>query len=72
MHCVDESPTGGPVMLGLHCMPTGSFLYRHMIPGFVAAGYRCIAPGHIGFDRSDKPVDIHWYTIARHGAPIGT
>ena len=21
---------------------------------------------HLGFGRSDKPTDIHWYTIARH------
>jgi len=37
-----------------------------MIPGLVDAGYRCIAPDHLGFGRSDKPTDIHWYTIARH------
>ena len=40
-------------------------LYRDVIPvGW--AGYRCIAPDHMGFGRSDKPTDIHWYTIARH------
>ena len=66
MHYVDEGPEDGPVMLLLHGMPTWAFLYRHMIPGLVAAGFRCIAPDHIGFGRSDKPVDIHWYTIARH------
>ena len=66
MHYVDEGPKKGPVMLLLHGMPTWSYLYRDMIPGLVQAGYRCIAPDHIGFGRSDKPVDIHWYTIARH------
>ena len=66
MHYVDEGPRDGPVMLLLHGMPTWAFLYRDMIPGLVAAGYRCIAPDHIGFGRSDKPTDIHWYTIARH------
>lgn len=66
MHYVDEGPKDGPVMLLLHGMPAWSFLYRDMIPGLVEAGYRCIAPDHIGFGRSDKPTDIHWYTIARH------
>ena len=66
MHYVDEGPRDGPVMLLLHGMPTWAFLYRDMIPGLVAAGCRCIAPDHMGFGRSDKPTDIHWYTIARH------
>ncbi len=66
MHYVDEGPRDGPVMLLLHGMPTWAFLYRNMIPELTAAGYRCIAPDHMGFGRSDKPTDIHWYTIARH------
>ena len=66
MHYVDEGPKDGPVMLLPHGMPTWAYLYRDMIPGFVQAGYRCIAPDHMGFGRSDKPTDIHWYTIARH------
>ncbi len=66
MHYVDEGPKDGPVMLLLHGMPTWSFLYRDVIPVLVAAGYRCIAPDHMGFGRSDKPTDIYWYTVARH------
>ena len=66
VHYVDEGPRDGPVMLLLHGMPTWAYLYRDMIPPLVAAGYRCIAPDHAGFGRSDKPTDIHWYTIARH------
>jgi len=66
MHYIDEGPRDGPVMLLLHGMPTWSYLYRDMIPPLVEAGYRCIAPDHMGFGRSDKPTDIHWYTIARH------
>ena len=66
MHYVDEGPRDGPVMLLLHGMPTWSYLYRDIIPPLVSAGYRCIAPDHIGFGRSDRPTDIHWYTIARH------
>lgn len=66
MHYLDEGPRDGPVMLLMHGMPTWSYLYRDIIPVLVSAGYRCIAPDHIGFGRSDKPTDIHWYTIARH------
>jgi haloalkane dehalogenase len=66
MHYVDVGPKDGPVMLLLHGMPTWSYLYRHMIPLLVDAGYRCIAPDHMGFGKSDKPTDVHWYTIARH------
>jgi haloalkane dehalogenase len=66
MHYLDEGPADAPVMLLLHGMPTWSYLYRDIIPMLVSAGYRCIAPDHMGFGRSDKPTDIHWYTIARH------
>ena len=66
MHYVDEGPEDGPVMLLLHGMPTWAYLYRTMIPKLVEAGYRCIAPDQMGFVRSDKPTDIHWYTIAGH------
>ncbi|MCH8007960.1 MAG: alpha/beta fold hydrolase [Chloroflexi bacterium] len=67
MHYVDEGPRNGHVILMLHGMPTSSFLYRRMIPPLVAAGYRCIAPDHIGFGKSDKVLDDAWYTIAKHG-----
>jgi haloalkane dehalogenase len=63
---VDEGPAEGPVMLLLHGMPTWAYLYRDMIPILVDAGYRCVAPDHLGFGRSDKPTDAAWYTIARH------
>ena len=66
VHYLDEGPRDGPVMLLCHGMPTWSYLYRHMIPALVEAGYRCIAPDHLGFGKSDKPLDLHWYTIARH------
>ncbi len=66
VHYVDEGPADGPVMLLLHGMPTWAYLYRDIIPPLVDAGYRCIAPDHLGFGRSDKPTDFHWYSIARH------
>lgn len=66
MHYVDEGPRDGPAMLLVHGMPTSSYLYRHMIPPLVAAGYRCVAPDHIGFGKSDKVLDDHWYSIEKH------
>ncbi len=65
-HYLDEGPREGPVALLLHGEPTWSYLYRKMIPPLVAAGYRCIAPDHIGFGRSDKVTDDRWYVIDRH------
>jgi len=49
-------------------MPTWSYLYRDIIKQLVAHGYRCIAPDHIGFGRSDKVTDPAWYNIAQHTA----
>ena len=66
MHYIDEGPEDAPVALLVHGMPTWSYLYRNMIPSLLAAGYRCIAPDHIGFGRSDKVTDPAWYDIARH------
>ena len=70
MHYLDEGPNDGPVALMVHGMPTWSYLYRSIIPTMVAAGYRCIAPDHIGFGRSDKVTDPGWYDIARHTANL--
>ena len=68
MHYVDEGPPDGPVALMVHGMPTWSYLYRKVIVAMRDAGYRCIAPDHIGFGRSDKVTDPSWYDIARHTA----
>lgn len=56
---------GRPVVF-VHGEPTWSFLWRKVIPPVRDAGYRCIAPDHAGFGRSDKPTDIAWYSYDRH------
>jgi len=66
LHYVDEGPRDAPVFLLTHGEPSWSYLYRHWIPTLVAAGYRCVAPDHIGFGRSDKVTDPEWYVIERH------
>ena len=49
-----------------HGEPTWGYLYRFMIPPFVAAGHRVIVPDLIGFGRSDKPVDRSTYSYDAH------
>jgi len=66
MHYVDEGPSDGEVVLLLHGEPSWSYLYRKMIPVYVEAGYRAIAPDLIGFGKSDKPVEMDDYTYASH------
>lgn len=66
VHYIDEGPADGEVVLMLHGEPSWSYLYRKMIPVFVAAGYRAIAPDLIGFGRSDKPVSMDVHTYAFH------
>lgn len=65
-HYLDEGPSDAPIALLLHGEPTWSYLYRTMIPPLLAAGYRCIAPDHIGFGKSDKVLEDNWYVIERH------
>ena len=67
MHLIDEgSPWSDQVFLCLHGEPTWSFLYRKMIPTFLEAGGRVVAPDLFGFGRSDKPVDDRVYTFDFH------
>jgi haloalkane dehalogenase len=68
IHYLDEGPPDGDVVLLLHGQPAWSYLYRHMIPPLVEAGFRVIAPDLVGFGRSDKPTRIEDYTYARHVA----
>lgn len=66
-----EEGEGAPVVF-VHGEPTWSFLWRAVIPPVAEAGFRCIAPDHAGFGRSDKPTDIDWYTYDRHTALSAT
>ena len=68
IHYVDEGPRDGVPVLLLHGEPTWSYLYRKMIPGLVARGYRALAPDLVGFGRSDKPSRPEDYTYPRHVA----
>ena len=66
MFYLDEGPKTAPVFLCLHGQPTWSYLYRRMIPHFLAAGGRVVAPDFYGFGRSDKPTDDGVYSFDFH------
>ncbi|MES2611032.1 MAG: tRNA adenosine(34) deaminase TadA [Pseudomonadota bacterium] len=56
LHYLDEGPHDAPrTWLCLHGNPAWSYLYRHMLPVWLAAGDRVVAPDLIGFGKSDKP-----------------
>jgi haloalkane dehalogenase len=54
LHYIDEG-SGAPILM-VHGNPTWSFLYRNMIKALTPE-HRCIAPDHLGFGLSDKPLD---------------
>src|SRR5438128_9791768 len=64
VHYVDEGK--GETILCLHGEPSWAFLYRKMIPRFVGAGKRVVAPDFIGFGRSDKFTEIADYSFKLH------
>jgi pimeloyl-ACP methyl ester carboxylesterase len=67
LHYVDEGPRGAQTtFLCLHGEPTWAYLYRRMLPVFVQAGHRVVAPDLFGFGRSDKPLDEAVYTFDFH------
>ena len=70
MHYLDErgshSPDAGLTFLCLHGNPAWSYLYRKMIPVFLQAGHRVVAPDLIGFGKSDKPKKESFHTFSLH------
>jgi haloalkane dehalogenase len=71
VHYLDEgSRDAAATVLCLHGNPSWAYLYRHMIPVFLAARMRVVAPDLIGFGRSDKPRDPAWHTFDKHRAML--
>lgn len=62
LHFVDEGD-GEPIVM-LHGNPTWGYLYRKFI-GPLSETNRCVVPDHMGFGKSDKPLDQP-YTLVRH------
>ncbi|MCG7519481.1 haloalkane dehalogenase [Ruegeria sp. Ofav3-42] len=71
VHHVDEGAKNANPILMMHGEPSWSYLYRHMIAGFVSRGHRAVAPDLIGFGCSDKPTGRSDYTYERHVTWMG-
>ena len=67
LHYLDEGPPDARrTWLCLHGNPSWSYLYRHMIPVFLSAGDRVVAPDLIGFGKSDKPKKESAHSFSWH------
>ena len=67
MHYLDEGPKDASLTwLCLHGNPAWSYLYRKMIPVFLAQGHRVVAPDLIGFGKSDKPKKDSFHSFETH------
>jgi len=66
MHYLDEGPRDGNVILLLHGQGCWAYIFRKMIPGLAAGGYRVLVPDFIGFGRSDKLPSTDNHTFERH------
>ncbi|MEO5669146.1 MAG: tRNA adenosine(34) deaminase TadA [Ramlibacter sp.] len=66
LHYLDEGPADAQTWLCLHGNPAWSYLYRKMIPVFLQAGHRVVAPDMIGFGKSDKPKKDGAHTFSWH------
>ena len=66
MHYIDEGERDAPVIFLTPSQGCWVYMYRHMIPLLVAAGFRTIAPDYIGFGRSDKLPQESDYSFQRH------
>lgn len=63
-HYVDEGPRDGEVVVCLHGEPTWAYLYRNIIPR-LSRRYRVVVPDHMGFGKSETPLDRE-YTLQAH------
>ena len=67
LHYLDEGPCDAThTFLCLHGNPAWSYLYRKMIPVFLQAGHRVVAPDMPGFGKSDKPKKDGAHTFTWH------
>jgi len=60
--CVTEGPEGAEALLLLHGFPSSSLDFRLALP-VLSERYRVIAPDHLGFGFSDKPVAYSYSLI---------
>jgi pimeloyl-ACP methyl ester carboxylesterase len=61
----EAGPTDRPTLVLLHGFPTGSFMFRNLIP-LLADRYHVVAPDFLGYGYSDAPtVDQFDYSSTR-------
>ncbi len=61
MRVYDEGPDDAPVLVMLHGSPHSCEEFRYNIPALCEAGYRVVAPDHLGAGESDRPEDVSLY-----------
>jgi tRNA(adenine34) deaminase len=67
LHYLDEGPRDAAhTVLCLHGNPAWSYLYRKMIPVFLDAACRVVAPDLLGFGKSDKPKKEGFHSFTWH------
>ncbi len=67
LHYLDLGPDDATLTyLCLHGIPGWSYLYRKMIPVWLAAGSRVVAPDLVGFGKSDKPKKEAFHQFSWH------
>ncbi|MFW9903795.1 MAG: haloalkane dehalogenase [Candidatus Thorarchaeota archaeon] len=66
IHYLDEGKNEEENILLMHGEPSWSYLYRHMIPILVNAGFRTLTPDLVGFGKSDKPKYKEDHSYANH------
>lgn len=68
---IDAGPAdAAKVFFCLHGNPSWSYLYRKMIPVFLASGARVVAPDLLGFGRSEKPLREADHSFDLHRASL--
>ncbi|MCU0499351.1 MAG: alpha/beta hydrolase [Anaerolineae bacterium] len=65
MHLVTAGDLNAPLVLLLHGFPEYWGGWRYQIDPLIQAGYRVIIPDQRGYHLSDKPRELHEYTIAK-------
>jgi soluble epoxide hydrolase/lipid-phosphate phosphatase len=57
-----QSQTGKPTIVLLHGFPSSPRDWRFQIDYFSAKGYGLVVPDMLGYGRTDKPLDVKYYS----------
>lgn len=65
LHLVTGGDPNAPLVLLLHGFPEYWYGWRYQIDPLIQAGYRVVVPDQRGYNLSEKPRELHEYTIAK-------